>query len=252
MKSAASRIRRSSCWRVAGLTQSIRSAFWRSARSSAQASRTRAIRWPRSSGSGRAAREPGRSPAGDGRPDRRAGAGCPRRRARRASRRRSPGPRRARWRVASVGRVAGVGRVARTRHRGLHVVGRDDDRQHPGAPIAVEPDRAGLAAVEHQPAVLVEADLAVSPGEMRRALQHRAEHQRRRHRGRRNAIVVGPVRMHIHLFGQIFARSRRSPASAAGACGWCRSACRRAGQRLPSAPSATAAAPRRTPRGPSR
>jgi hypothetical protein len=86
--------------------------------------------------------------------------------------------------IARVGRVARVGHLAG--ERGPHVVGRDHDHQHPGAPVGIEPDRAGLAAVEHQPAVLVEADLSIAPAQARRALQHRAEHQRRRRRCRRS------------------------------------------------------------------
>ena len=137
MKSAASWMRRSSCSRVAGLTQSMRAAFWRSARSSAQASRTRAIRCRRSSGSGRAAARPSaiasrRRPAGPSR-GRRLSAKA----SSRASRRTAPG------RVLRAGRV-GRSAVPSGRRAGSPAPpARRRARRRPPASGCVDRDRAG-------------------------------------------------------------------------------------------------------------
>ena len=50
-----------------------------------------------------------------------------------------------------------MGEPART--LGESGVGRDDDREHARALLGVEAHRAGLAAVEHEPAVFVETNL---------------------------------------------------------------------------------------------
>ena len=146
MKSAARRIRRSSCWRVAGLTQSI--APPSGAAPVLRARRREPERSAAPARRGRAGRpsEPGRSPAGSGRPARGAAqvvgegelggpAGEPRRAFVLA-------PRHRRRRTSSSSRPAR----------------RRPGRRPPASGCAVA-DRAGssrsLAAIEHEPAVLV-------------------------------------------------------------------------------------------------
>ena len=97
------------------------------------ASRTRAIRCARSSEWAGRRHAPGRSPGGVGRPDRRAGGGCQRRRAWRASRRTSPG---------LVSRARRRQRRPRRRNS-LSPPARRRPGRRPPASGCADPDRAG-------------------------------------------------------------------------------------------------------------